>query len=84
MSQYNKEELNLVIQALVPLGIIGGLAIFLIASNGGFSWFTLLGTSIGLAIIILTWVGRKASVFVASLLIGAVILTPLYNSSLIF
>ena len=84
MSQYSKEELNLVFQALVPLSIIGGLATFLISNSGGFPWFTLLGTSIGLSIIILSWVGRKSSIFAASLLLGAVVLTPLYNWSTIF
>ena len=63
MSQYNKEELNLVIQALVPLSLVAGLAIFLISNSGGFPWFTLLGTSIGLSIIILSWLGRKSLYF---------------------
>ena len=67
VSQYSKEELNFVIQALVPLAIIGGLATFLITNSGGFPWFTLLGTAIGLSIIILSWVGRKYSIFAASL-----------------
>ena len=84
MSQYNKEELNLVIQAFVPLIIIAGLAIFLISNSGGFPWFTLLGTSIGLSIIILSWLGKKSSIFAASLLIGALVFTPLYNWSMMF
>ena len=66
MFQYSKEELNFIIQALVPLCIIAGLATFLISTSGGFPWFTLLGTSIGLSIIILSWVGRKSSIFAAS------------------
>ena len=84
MSQYNKEELNMIIQALVPLGIIGGLATFLISTSGGFPWFTLLGTAIGLAIILLSWVGRKSSMFAASLVIVAAVFTPLCNWSTIF
>ena len=79
VSQYNKEELSLVIQALFPLGLIGGLAIFLNTNFGGFPWYMLLGAAIGLSIIILTLVGKKASVVVASLLVGAAILTPIYN-----
>ena len=58
MSQYSKEELNFVLQALLPLGIIGGLATFLISTSGGFPWFTLLGTAIGLSIIT-SFMGRK-------------------------
>ena len=84
MSQYSKEELDFIIQALVPLAIIGGLATFLITNSGGFPWYTLLGTAIGLSIIILSWVGRRYSIFAASLLIGAAIFTPLYNWSTIF
>lgn len=84
VSQYNKEELNLMIQAFVPLILIGGLAIVLISSSGGFPWFTLLGTSIGLSIIILSWLGKKSSVFAACLLVGAVVFTPLYNWSTMF
>ena len=63
MSQYNKEELNLVIQAVIPLFIVAGLVIFLISSSGGFAWFMLLGVSFGLSIIILTWIGKKSSYF---------------------
>ena len=84
MSQYSKEELNFMIQALIPLCLVAGLTIFLIYNSGGFPWFTLLGTSIGLSIIILSWIGRKSSIFAASLLMGAVVFTPLYNWSLIF
>ncbi|MDW0117782.1 hypothetical protein QTL97_12605 [Sporosarcina thermotolerans] len=84
MSQYSKEELKFVLQALLPLCIIGGLATFLISNSGGFPWFTLLGTAIGLSIIILSWVGRKYSIFAASLIIGAATFTPLYNWSTIF
>lgn len=84
VSQYNKEELNLVIQAFVPLILVAGLAIFLISNSGGFPLFTLLGVSIGLSIIILSWLGKKASVFAASLLITAVVYTPLYNWSTVF
>lgn len=84
VSQYSKEELDFIIQALVPLAIIGGLATFLITSSGGFPWYTLLGTSIGLSIIILSWVGRKYSIFAASLIMAAAIFTPLYNWSTIF
>ena len=81
MSQYNKEELNLMIQTLVPFGIVSVLAIFLISNSGGFPWFTLLGTSIGLSIIILSWVGKKSIIIAASLLMGALLFTPFYNWS---
>jgi hypothetical protein len=84
VSQYNKEELNLIIQAVIPLFFVAGLAIFLIYNSGGFPWFTLLGTSIGLSIIILSWIGKKSSAFAASLLIGAAAFTPLYSWSTIF
>ena len=77
MSQYNKEELNLVIQAVIPLFIVAGLVVFLISSSVGFAWFTLLGVSIGLSIIILTWIGKKSGFFVASLLLMALVYTPL-------
>lgn len=77
MSQYNKEELNLVLQAVIPLFIVAGLVVFLISSSVGFAWFTLLGVSIGLSIIILTWIGKKSSFFVASLLLVALVYTPL-------
>ena len=77
MSQYNKEELNLVIQAVIPLFIVAGLVIFLISSSVGFAWFTLFGVSIGLSIIIFTWIGKKSSFFVASLFLVALVYTPL-------
>ncbi|MCG7346175.1 hypothetical protein MHZ92_18865 [Sporosarcina sp. ACRSL] len=84
MSQYSKEELSLLFQALFPVCLIGGLAIFLISTSGGFPWYTLLGTAIGLSIIILSWVGRKSSIFAVSLLAVAAVFTPLYNFSAIF
>lgn len=81
MSQYSKEELSVVIQTLVPFSIIALLAIFLISNSGGFPWFVLLGTSIGLSIIILSWVGKKSIIIAASLLMGALIFTSFYNWS---
>ena len=81
MSQYSKEELNVVIQTLIPFSIIAGFAIFLISNTGGFPWFTLLGTSIGLSIIILSLIGRKSIIVIASLLMGALIFTSFYNWS---
>jgi hypothetical protein len=84
VTQHSKEELNLLVQTLLPLLIIGGLATFLISTSGGFPWYTLLGTSIGLAIIILSWAGRKTVFFAATLVLTAAVFTPLYNWSTIF
>lgn len=81
MSKYSKDELNVVIQTLVPFSIIAWFAIFLISNTGGFPWFTLLGTSIGLSIIIFTLLGRKSIIIVASLLMGALVFTSFYNWS---
>ena len=81
MSKYSKDELNVVIQTLVPFSLIAGFAIFLISNTGGFPWFTLLGTSIGLSIIIFALIGRKSIIIVASLLMGALVFTSFYNWS---
>lgn len=77
MSQYKKEELNLVLQAVLPLFIVAGLAIFLLSNSGGFPWFMLFGLSFGLSVIIFTWLGKKSSVFVASIWIGALVFSSL-------
>ena len=82
MSQYNKEELSLIIQVLLPLSLVAALGFILSFSSGEYPWLTLLGVPVGLSIIILTWVGPRSSVFVVSLLMAAAVCTPVFGSSI--
>lgn len=81
MTQYNLEELRLLNQMLLALFIVADFALFLFFYNSPFPWFALLGSGIGLAIIILCWTGRKHTIFIASLLVFSTLHTIVYNWS---
>ncbi|WP_298473492.1 hypothetical protein [uncultured Psychrobacillus sp.] len=81
MTQYNLEELRLLNQVLFALFIVADFALFLFFYNSPFPWFALLGSGIGLAIIVLCWSGRKYIIFIASLLVFSALHTLVYNWS---
>ncbi|MEK3952165.1 MULTISPECIES: hypothetical protein [Psychrobacillus] len=81
MTQYNLEELRMLNQVLLALFIVADFALLLFFYNSPFPWFALLGSGIGLAIIVLCWTGRKHTIFIASLLTFSVLHTIVYNWS---
>ncbi|QUG40170.1 hypothetical protein KD050_12700 [Psychrobacillus sp. INOP01] len=81
MTQYNIEELRMLNQVLLALFIVADFALLLFFNNSPFPWFALLGSGIGLSIIVLCWTGRKHAIFIASLLVFSVFHTIIYNWS---
>ena len=81
MNTYSSDELKLIIQTFVPLLFVGVLATTLIIVNDGYPWYMMLGTALGISIIMISWTGKKYAVSLTSLLVCAVIysaLAPLY------
>ena len=81
MSQYNKEELSLVIQVLLPLCLVAAFGFILSFITGEFPWITLLGASVGLAVILLSWLGKKSFIFSVALIMAAAVCTPVFHWS---
>lgn len=84
MTQYNLEELKLLNQFLFALFIVADLSLGLFFFNNEFPWFALIGSGIGLAIIVLCWTGTKYMYFIASLLIFTILFSLVYNWHSIF
>ncbi|MFJ7972109.1 hypothetical protein [Psychrobacillus sp. NPDC096389] len=79
MTQYNLEELKMLNQVLFALFLVADFALFLFFTNNIFPWFALLGTGIGLAIIVLCWTEKKYTYFIATLLVFTAIFSIVYN-----
>ncbi|MFB5087590.1 hypothetical protein PGC35_10265 [Psychrobacillus sp. PGGUH221] len=79
MTKYNIEELKILNQVFFALFIVADFALFLFFNNNTFPWFSLLGSGIGLAIIVLCWTGKKHIYFISSLLVCTVIFSLVYN-----
>ncbi len=77
MTTYSIEELKLVIQSFLPLFFVGVFATTLIIFNDGYPWYTLIGTALGLSIIMISWTGKKYAIFFSFLLLCAIIFSPL-------
>ena len=79
LTQYNLEEMKILNQMLLALFIVADFALFLFFTNNGFPWFALLGSGIGLSIIVLCWTGNKHTYFIASLLVFTTLFSIVYN-----
>ncbi|MET0959786.1 MAG: hypothetical protein ABWX58_05625 [Psychrobacillus psychrotolerans] len=84
MTQYNLEELKLLNQVIFALFIVADLALGLFYYNNEFPWFALIGSSIGLAIIVLCWTGKKYIYFIAFLLVYTILFSLVYNWHALF
>ena len=83
MTQYAREELNLIGQQLLSIFLIAVLAFVFSLKVSQFPWWELIGIGIGLSIVVLCWSGTKYSFFVASLLLYTVAYSIIYNWSTI-
>ncbi|WP_342577619.1 hypothetical protein [Psychrobacillus sp. FSL K6-2843] len=81
VSAYNLAELKMLNQVLFALFIVADLALALFFYNSSFPWFALLGSGVGLAIIVLCWTGKKHGYFIGSLLVFTVLFSLVYNWS---
>ncbi|TQR21655.1 hypothetical protein [Psychrobacillus vulpis] len=79
MTQYNIEELKMFNQVFLALFLVADFALYLFFNNAVFPWFALLGSGIGLAIIVLCWTGKKHTYFIATLLVCTAVFSLVYN-----
>lgn len=79
MTKYNIEELQMLNQVLFALFIVADFALLVHFNNSPFPWFALLGSGIGLAIIVLCWTGKKYTYFIGSLLVATAVFSIVYN-----
>lgn len=79
MSQYNIEELKILNQVFFALFLVADFALFLHFNNSEFAWFALLGSGVGLFIIVLCWTGKKYTYFLVSLLVCTALFSIVYN-----
>ena len=79
MTQYNLEELKILNQVLFALFIVADFALALFFYNSAFPWFALVGSGIGLAIIVLCWTGKQHLYFLSSLIVFTVLFSIVYN-----
>lgn len=79
MTKYNREELRMLNQCFLALFIVADFALLLFYYQSPYPWFALLGSGIGIAIIVFCWTGRKYTLFIASLLVFSIAHTLIYN-----
>ena len=79
MAEYNREELKLLNQVLLALFIVADFGLLLHFNNSPFPWFALLGSGIGLGIIVLCWTEKKYIYFISALLVFSIAFTVVYN-----
>ncbi|WP_144513741.1 hypothetical protein [Bacillus sp. FJAT-22090] len=79
MTEYNKEELKMLNQVLFALFLVADFALFLHITNNEFPWFALLGSGIGLSIIVICWTEKKVTYFIGSLLAFTIVFSIIYN-----
>lgn len=79
MTQYNIEELKMLNQVLFALFLVADFALLLHFTHVEFPWFALLGSGVGLSIIIVCWTEKKVTYFIGSLLVFTVVFSIIYN-----
>jgi hypothetical protein len=84
MSEHIKDELRMMNQMLLAIFVAANYAYFLSLEFTPFPWFSFIGVSIGLAIILFCWIGRKYTLFTVALLAGTAVFSILYNWSVLF
>lgn len=84
MTDYNREELSDIFQGLAGLFLVFGLAIAILTLNGSVPAFALIGTAVGLSIIVGCWVGTRHAFFMVSMIVMSVILSLFFNFGALF
>lgn len=84
MQQYIKEELRVLFQVYMGLFLVFGFSNFLRLTNEQFPWLTLIGSAVGLSIIVFLFTGKKFRAFLISLLAFSVIMSVIFNWYSIF
>lgn len=84
MTEYNREELSDIFQVLAGIFLIFGFARTIGAYFGTVPSFALIGSAVGLAIIVGCWVGARHVHFMASMILMSVVLAIYFNFGAIF
>ena len=84
MTQYNREELSLIIQVLAGILVTMGAAFALSEYYGAISGLALIVGAIGLAIIIGCWVGIKHLGFMVTIIISSIVFALCFNFGALF
>ncbi|SER97676.1 hypothetical protein [Psychrobacillus sp. OK032] len=84
MQQYVREEMRLLFQVLSGLFLVFGFSYFLRATNDQFPWLALIGSTVGLTIIVFVLSGKMYRAFLISLLVFSVIMSVIFNWYSIF
>ncbi|TQR16560.1 hypothetical protein [Psychrobacillus soli] len=84
MRQYVREELQLLFQVFLGLFLVFGFSCFLRATTEQFPWLSLIGSAIGLTIILFFLSGKKYRAFLISLLVFSIIMSVIFNWYSIF
>lgn len=84
MTDYNREELSNIIQVLAGIFLIFGTATSILSFIGSVPGFALLGTAVGLAIIVGCWVGERHVHFMSSMILTSFVLAIYFNFGALF
>lgn len=84
MTEYNREELSDILQVLAGIFLIFGLATAFLSFNGSVPGFALIGSAVGLAIIVGCWVGVRHVFFMTSMILMSFVLALYYNFGALF
>ena len=84
MRQYVREELQLLFQVFLGLFLVFGFSNFLRITNEQFPWLSLIGSAVGLSIIVFFLSRNKYRAFIISLLVYSVIMSVIFNWYSIF
>lgn len=79
MTQYNREELSLILQVLAGITLTMGFAFAISAYNGAVPMFVLIGSAVGLAIIIGCWGGIKHLGFMVTIILISIVFAIYFN-----
>ncbi|PLR76225.1 hypothetical protein CU633_16975 [Bacillus sp. V3-13] len=84
MTEHNKSEIRMMNQILFAIVLTANFGFYLSLDHAQFPWFTYMGASLGLSIILLCWAGKKFVLFITALLVSTTVFLIVYNWSAIF
>ncbi|QCR32785.1 hypothetical protein [Lysinibacillus sp. SGAir0095] len=84
MTEYNREELSLIFQVLAGITLTVGYAFTISVYNSVVPAFALIGSAVGLAIIIGCWIGIKHLGFMLSIIMASIIFALYFNFGAMF
>jgi energy-coupling factor transporter transmembrane protein EcfT len=84
MTEYNREELSNIFQILAGILLVFGISTTILSFNGSVPAFALIGSAVGLAIIVGCWVGVRHVFFMVSMILMSFVLSIYFNFGALF